>query len=145
MRIRKVPRSNLVINNKIYTRQELADTLGCPRSRIAAYIRDGLECCDEWCKDIWGKDLKRYAEKVRLRNTKAQSDELYCKHCGIPVKILNKEIMITEYKDQVSKSGTYKLLIKGKCETCGSVCVKFDWSNNIGKLKEHFRIVEALS
>ncbi len=38
MRIRKVPRSNLVINNKIYTRQELADTLGCPRSRIAAYI-----------------------------------------------------------------------------------------------------------
>lgn len=38
MRIRKVPRSNLVINNKIYTRQELTDTLDCPRSRIAAYI-----------------------------------------------------------------------------------------------------------
>ena len=38
MRIRKVPRSNLVINNKIYTRQELADTLGCSRSSISCSL-----------------------------------------------------------------------------------------------------------
>lgn len=145
MGIRKVPNSNLVINNHIYTRQELADILKCTRQRIAAYIRDGLECCDEGCQEIWGKDLKLYAEKVRQRKVKAEADEFHCKHCKKPVKIANRKITVKEYPEQVNKSGFYKILVQGKCENCGCICVKFSWSNHLAELQNTFQIVEFLA
>lgn len=144
MGIIKVPNSNLVINNQLYTRQELADTLKCTRQRIAVYIRDGLECCDEWCQIIWGKDLKLYAKKVRQRKVKAEADEFPCKHCKKPVKIANRKITVKEYPEQVNKSGFYKILVQGKCDICGCFCVKFDWSKNLDDLKGHFQVVEKL-
>ena len=145
MPIRKVPRSNLVVNNHIYTRQELADTLKCSRQRVAAYIRDGLECVDDLAQYIWGKDLKRYAEQVKMRIPKAKADEFHCKRCHMSVKVLNNAIIIQEYPEQVNKCGYYKLLLKGKCQNCDSICVKFSWSNHLPELKEKFQVVENLN
>lgn len=143
MPIRRVPNSNLVINNHIYTRLELADTLKCPLQRIVAYIRDGLECCDEECQEIWGKDLKRYAEKIRRQKQKVETDEIHCKHCKKTVKIANRKITVKEYPEQVNKSGVYKILISGKCEICGCICIKFSWSNHFVELQDTFQIVET--
>lgn len=141
MLITKVPRSNLVSNFKIYTKSELADLIKVSIETVEAFIDDGLVCINSKKEDIWGKEVKRYATRVRERNNKNKiPGQIYCPKCQKHQFMSENRVYIQEIPRQVNKLGNSKLKLQGYCVECGTVCTKIDWYENLKNIGDIFSV-----
>lgn len=141
MLITKVPKSNLVSNFKIYTKSELADLIKVSIEMIEDFIDDGLVCINLQKEDIWGKEVKRYAARVRERNNEQKiPGQIYCPKCKKRQLMSENKVCIQEISGQVNKLGNSKLKLQGHCAECGTVCTTIDWYENLVDIGDIFSV-----
>ncbi len=104
---------NLAKINRSYTVDEIARLFNVHKNTVRAWMKDGLEVCDQKKPAlILGRDLREYLQKRRSRNRKrCPPGHIYCVRCHKPRIPKNHVVDYIEYTD------TLGCLI-GTCPQC---------------------------
>ena len=118
-------RIRLIKSHRLYSSKELAKELGVHQRTVQQWQKLGLIPIDPDCKPFLfrGKDAKSFlGGRRKERKQKLQDGEFYCVKCRHPVKSILKGISWNEI-------GSDRLIVKGKCEECGTSLNRFSSKN----------------
>lgn len=139
METTKIKNPNKVELNALYTKEELMSILGYKRIRIIdSFIKDGLELTDEGY--IWGRDFKRFAEKVKQERPQRPPNQIKCPSCKEYRELKGNKLKLKIQHKVITPNGYTQLICTGECKVCGTICTKIDYTSNLDKLKEIFNL-----